>query len=82
MKNYQWTLKYNSNIEGLLVLGDSPIEYDPIFKNKKYMEHKYKNHLNFGIKFDDDIIKNKSLNVNKEVHFYHELGVFLLSKIF
>ena len=51
------------------------------------MEHKgkaikYKNHLNFGIKFDDDIIKNKSLNVNKEVHFYHELGVFLLSKIF
>ena len=85
IKNYQWTLKYKSNDEGLLVLGDSPIEYDPIFKNKKYMEHKgkaikYKNHLNFGIKFDDVIIKNKSLNVNKEVHFYHELGVIFVDQ--
>ena len=85
IKNYQWTLKYNSNEEGLLILGDSITEYDPQFKNRKYIEHKanavrYKNYINFGIKFDDVKINNISLNVNKEVQFYHELGVILVDQ--
>ena len=85
IKDYQWTLKYNSNEEGLLILGDSIIECDPQFKQKKYYEHKanvitYKSFINFGIKFDDVMINNISLNVNKEVQFFHELGVILVDQ--
>ena len=31
----QWTFKYTKDDEGLLILGESPINYDPDFKNKK-----------------------------------------------
>ena len=85
INNYKWTLKYKSNDEGLLVLGDSPIEYDLEFKNQNYIEHKgrvikYKNYFNFAIKFDEVTINKKSLNVNKEIRFYHELGVLLVDQ--
>lgn len=85
INNYKWTLKYKSNDEGLLVLGDSPIEYDLALKNKNYTEYKgraikYKNYFNFAIKFDEVIINKKALNVNKEIRFYHELGVLLVDQ--
>ena len=83
--NYKWTLKYKSNDEGLLVLGDSPIEYDRGLKNKNYTEYKgrvikYRNYFNFAIKFDEVTINKKSLNINKEIRFYHELGVLLVDQ--
>lgn len=87
IKSLQWTLKYNSDDEGLLVLGDSPIEYDPIFKNKNYTEHKvtaikYKTYFNFGIHFNEIIINNRLLNFQIDVQFYHELGVIFVNQIF
>ena len=41
IKNYQWTLKYNSNNEGLLILGDSITEYDPQFKTENILSIKH-----------------------------------------
>ena len=85
IKSYEWTLKYTSNDEGLLVLGDTPLEYDPNFKNKEYFEYtinaiKYKNYLNFGMKFNEISINNVYLNGSKEVQFFHDLGVIFVDK--
>lgn len=87
IKYYKWTLKYTSNDEGLLVLGDNPVEYDPKFKKKNYTEHKtnaiiYKTYPNFGLKFDEVIFNNSKLNANKEVQCYHELGVILVDQTY
>ncbi len=87
IKSYEWTLKYNSNDEGLLVLGDSPMEYDPIFKNKEFIEYKvkaidYKNYVNFGLKFDDISINKISINDTKTVQFFHNLGIILVNKYY
>ena len=83
IKNYRWTLKYNSNDEGLLVVGDTPTEYDPSFKNKKYEEYMTQgipkqNLPSFGIKFDEITINHKSLNLRKEAYFYHEINAILV----
>ena len=87
IKSYEWTLKYTSNEEGLLVLGDTPLEYDPNFKNKEYFEYtinaiNYKNYVNFGIKFDEISINNVYLNGSKEVQFFHDLGVIFVDKTY
>ena len=80
----QWTLKYNSDNEGLLIIGDSPIKYDPKFKDKKYVEHKAYSIIPSGIKifgfdFDEISINNQKLSM-KQVRFYHDLGVILVNK--
>ena len=87
IKSYKWTLKYNSDDEGLLVLGDNPVEYEPKFKNKNYTEHKtkaiiYKTYPNFGIKFDEVTFNNTKVNVIKDVQFYHDLGVLLVDQTY
>ena len=87
IKSYEWTLKYNSNDEGLLVLGDNPMGYDPDFKRKEYIEYKanaikYKNNVNFGLRFNDITINKISLNGSKELQFFHDLGVILVNQYY
>ena len=80
----QWTLKYTKEDEGFLIIGESPIIYDPMFKNKKYIEYRTyaaqdSEGVYFGIEFDDIYLNNKSLNI-KNVHFCHDLGVILVNR--
>ena len=81
----QWTIKYTNNDEGLLIMGDSPNNYDPMFKDKKYKEYQAKATISekalFGIQFDDIIINDTNMR-NTKVLFYHELGVVLVGKNF
>ena len=84
IKSMQWTLKYISDDEGLLIIGDSPIKYDPKFKDKKYVEHKAYSIIPSGIKifgfdFDEIRINNQKLSM-KQVRFCHDLGVILVNK--
>ena len=80
-----WTIKYTNNDEGLLIMGDSPNNYDPMFKDKKYKEYQTKaiivGKTFFGIQFDDIII-NKTNIGNTNVLFYHELGAVLVDQNF
>ena len=85
IKGYQWTLKYNSNDEGLLVLGDTPLEYDPNFKNKKYFEHKANAVIlgdNFGLKFNNIIFSNENIGSSINAIFYYECNVILVNNHF
>ena len=80
----QWTFKYTTDNEGLLILGDSPIAYDPMFKDKKYIEYHTKavgqsDLVDFGIDFDEVIINNNTIGI-KHVQFCHDLGVILVNK--
>ena len=81
--SYKWTLKYIKN-EGTLVIGDSPTNYDPSFKNKKYIEYSTNGIIkgsvpSFGIKFDEITINDIKLKVNKQVYFYHEYNAILVN---
>ena len=83
IKNYRWTLIYNSDDEGLLVVGDSPTEYDSSFKNKKYQEYITNGILkssisSFGIELDEIKINDKPFNFRKNVYFYHEINAILV----
>ena len=80
----QWTFKYISDDEGLLIIGESPIIYDPMFKDKKYKVFQTKaagqsDYVDFGIYFDDININGKSLEM-KHIQFCHDLGVILVNK--
>ena len=80
----QWTFKYISDEEGLLIIGESPIIYDPIFKDKKYIVYQTKaagqsDYVDFGIDFDDININGKSLEI-KYVQLCHDLGVILVNQ--
>ena len=80
----QWTFKYTKEDEGLLIIGASPIMYDPMFKDKKYIEYKTKasqeiDGIYFGIDFDDVYINNKSLKI-KNIRFCHDLGVISVNQ--
>ena len=80
----QWTFKYTSDNEGLLLLGDSPIDYDPAFKNKKYKLYQTKavgtsDFVDFGLDFDDVNISNKKLAIT-HVQFCHELNAISVNK--
>ena len=82
--NKKWTMKYETNDEGTLIVGDSPDNYDPSFKKKKYIEYstyaiQKASLMNFGIKFDEISINGKTLDVIKEVHFYHEYNAILVN---
>ena len=84
---YKWTLKYNSNDEGLLVLGDNPVEYDPIFHKKNYTEYranaiKNYNQYHFTLRFDEVTFNNITLNVGKEVQLCHDLAVISVDQKF
>ena len=85
IKGYQWTLKYNSNDEGLLVLGDTPLEYDPNYKNKQFFEHKTNAVIlgdNFGLKFNSIIFNNKNIGSLINAIFYYECNVILVNNHF
>ena len=84
IKGYQWTLKYITDDEGLLVIGDSPLEYDPNFKNKKYIEYKTNAIISksFGLKFDEIMMNNENLDVPKDVQFYHDINGILVKQKF
>ena len=84
IKSCIWTFKYTNDEEGLLIIGASPIVYDPIFKNKKYLSYQtnavgYTDVVDFGINFDEIRINDKSLGI-KHVHFCHDLGVISVNK--
>ena len=58
--------------------------YDPMFKDKKYIEYKTKasqqnDGIYFGIDFDDVYINNKSLKI-KNIRFCHDLGVISVNQ--
>lgn len=85
IKGYQWTLKYNSNDEGLLVLGDTPLEYDPSYKDKKNLEHKTNAIImgnNFGLRFNSIIFNNEKLESPINAIFYYESNVILVNNHF
>jgi large-conductance mechanosensitive channel len=82
--NYKWTMKYETDDEGTLVVGDSPVNYDPSFKNKNYIEYSTigveKNGLPaFGITFDEITVNNTVLNTNLRVYFYHEYNAIIVT---
>ena len=84
VNSMQWTIKYTTDDEGLLIIGDSPIKYDPMFKDKKYVEHKTNSIIfggtnNFGIDFDEISINNQILSM-KQVRFCHDLGAILVNQ--
>ena len=85
IKGYQWTLKYNSNDEGLLVLGDTPLEYDPNYKNKKFFEHKASAAImgdNFGLRFNNIIFNNENIGSSINGIFFYECNVILVNNYF
>ena len=80
----QWTFKYTKDDEGLLILGESPINYDPDFKNKKYTLYQTKavgnsDFVDFGLDFDDISINNNSIAIT-HVQFCHEYNAILVNK--
>jgi hypothetical protein len=80
----QWTIKYITDDEGLLIIGDSPIKYDPMLKGKKYVEHRanaivWSGLKNFGIEFDEISMNNQQLSKDK-VRFCHDLGAILVNQ--
>jgi len=85
IKDYQWTLKYNTNDEGLLVLGDTPLEYDPYYKNKQFLEHRGNAVISddsFGLKFNNIIFNNENLGSSINAIFYYECNVILVNNHF
>ena len=85
INSYQWTVKYTKDNEGLVIMGDSPLNYDPIFKNKKYEEHQTQaigesTTVDFGIDFNEITFGSKDFEI-KHAHFNHDLGVLLVNKI-
>ena len=81
----QWTFKYTKEDEGLLIIGESPIVYDPDFKNKKYTLYQTKavgnsDFVDFGLDFDDISINNKTLAIT-HVQFCHDFNAILVNKI-
>lgn len=85
--NYKWTMKYETDDEGTLVVGDSPVNYDPSFKNKKYTEFSTngaeKNSLAaFGITFDEITINKEVLGTNLKVYFYHEYNAIIVTSYY
>ena len=85
INSYQWTVKYTKDNEGLVIIGDSPLNYDPMFKNKKYEEHQTQaigesTTVDFGIDFNDITFGSKDFEI-KHAHFNHDLGVLLVNKI-
>ena len=84
LNSSQWTFKYTKDDEGLLILGESPINYDPDFKNKKYTLYQTKavgnsDFVDFGLDFDDISINNKSLAIT-HVQFCHDFNAILVNK--
>ena len=80
----QWTFKYTKEDEGLLIIGESPIVYDPDFKNKKYTLYQTKavgnsDFVDFGLDFDDISINNNSIAIT-HVQFCHEYNAILVNK--
>ena len=80
----QWTFKYTKEDEGILILGESPINYDPDFKNKKYNLYQTKavgksDFVDFGLDFDDISINNNSLAIT-HVQFCHDFNAILVNK--
>ena len=85
INSYQWTVKYTKDNEGLVIIGDSPLNYDPMFINKKYEEHQTQaigesTTVDFGIDFNDITFGSKDFEI-KHAHFNHDLGVLLVNKI-
>ena len=85
INSYQWTVKYTKDNEGLVIIGDSPLNYDPMFKNKKYEEHQTQANgesttVDFGIDFNEITFGSKDFEI-KHAHFNHDLGVLLVNKI-
>lgn len=85
INSYQWTVKYTKDNEGLVIIGDSPLNYDSMFKNKKYEEHQTQaigesTTVDFGIDFNDITFGSKDFEI-KHAHFNHDLGVLLVNKI-
>lgn len=85
INSYQWTVKYTKDNEGLVIIGDSPLNYDPMFKNKKYEEHQTQaigesTTVDFGIDFNEITFGSKDFEI-KHAHFNHDLGVLLVNKI-
>ena len=82
--NCKWTMKYETDDEGILVVGDSPVNYDPSFKNKKYTEYstngaeKY-SLPSFGITFDEITVNKEVLGTNLKVYFYHEYNAIIVT---
>ena len=81
----QWTFKYTKEDEGLLIIGESPIVYDPDFKNKKYTLYQTKavgnsDFVDFGLDFDDISINNKTSAIT-HVQFCHDFNAILVNKI-
>ena len=81
----QWTFKYTQEDEGLLIIGESPIVYDPDFKNKKYTLYQTNavgnsDFVDFGLDFDDISINNKTLAIT-HVQFCHDFNAILVNKI-
>ena len=84
LNSSQWTFKYTSENEGLLLIGDEPINYDPAFKNKKYKLHQTKavgtsDTVDFGLDFDDVNITNKKLAIT-HVQFCDDLNAISVNK--
>ena len=83
----KWTMKYINNDEGLLIMGDSPINYDPVFINNKYKEYQtnaitYSESVFFGINFDNVFTDKNNIEGSTSVLFYHELNALLVTKNF
>ena len=83
INGYQWTLKYNSDNEGTLVLGDFPQNYDSNFQN--YTEHTTKAidsgkmTIEFGIRFDEINMNQNNLASSLNTYFFHELNAILVN---
>lgn len=83
----KWTMKYINNDEGLLIMGDSPINYDPVFINNKYKEYQtnaitYSESVFFGINFDNVFTDKNNIEGSTSALFYHELNALLVTKNF
>ena len=79
--NYKWTLKYDSDDEGQLVVGDSPSGYIQNF-NKSFTEYntyaiERNSLISFGIRFNE-INFDKLSYKDKNIYFYHDINGILV----
>ena len=83
IKGYQWTLKYNNDNEGILVMGDYPENYDDNYKNCSISGTKALNWgsllIDFGLSFDEVILGKSKLVNPLRVLFLHELNAILVN---
>ena len=88
IKDYYFTIKYTDNLNGFLIIGDLPSNYDDAFKNIEYKDTYVVNPdspTSWNLKIDSIYTKSSNNEEKKDlgqyiIYFRNDLGVTIGSK--